>query len=553
MLNPRIPESREPDMTATTAATSPRDLHQAGFLLHLLLLAILPLINALYFDWDAGLIAGLVIAEALLVLALLPLVWTALEWRQHRELPAAPGRPGHWPLRLLVNCGGGLLIFAVGGVLPTVFLSLLSPDWMEWASNHAVTQLGVPAVLTLVLWPFLLAVQIGPDWPSYAVSLAAVVLLTLAQMLGLCRQALSQHADPGVVEDEATTLLNLCTFPLFLMAALAYGIGGWLARERQFVAPLDTVDLAMWTLVLLTLARGLAGVLLRRAQQADRAWRRGRPESARQAEHGLRAGLGAGVALSIFTGSALLLLSEPRPRTPAPEALRADCVAGWPGRFAEASRRELDPDGRLAGLPAEAVCGRLLDTASLRLLQPIDPEDLARFQGLRRLELVGAAAVHAGDLDRLPQLGEVYFTRPGTLDLSTLRRPPGLTTLGVSEGRLRAAERLWHWTGVRRVMLQQVVIEEAARRPGRTRLEGLALSRVSGDLEDFLHGAIGLRELRLTEQPLASVAAGRLLHLRRLSVTPAPAEAEFCAAIARWHSVRGAAARACGHRHATPD
>lgn len=540
-------------MTATQEAPTSSSLHQSSFLLHLVLLAVLPLINALNFDWDAGLIAGLVIAEALLVLALLPLVWTALEWRQHRELPTTERRPVRWPLRLLLNYAGGLLIFAVGGILPTVFLSVLSPDWMEWASNHAVTHLGVPPVLTLVLWPFLLAVQVWPDWPSYTVSLAAVVLLTLAQMLGLCFQALSARGDPEAAEDEATTLLNLCTFPLFLMAALAYGIGGWLARERQFVAPLDTVDLAMWTLVLLTLARGLAGVLLRRTQQADRAWRRGQSGTARLAERGLLVGLGAGVGLLMLTGSALLLLSSPRPQAPTPEALQADCVASWPGQFAEASVPELDPARRLANFPADAVCSHLLSASSLRLQQAIDPEDLVRFQGLRRLELVGAAAVHAADLNRLLQLEEVYFTRTGSVDLARLQRPPGLRVLGVSEGRLRSAERLWRWPGLRRVMLQQVVIEEARPRPGRTRLEGLALSQVSGELEAFLHGAMGVKELRLKEQPLTSVVAGRLLHLRRLAVDPAPSESEFCAAIARWHSVRGAAARACGHRYAMPD
>lgn len=539
-------------MTATQDASS-SGLHQAGFLLHLLLLAALPLINALYFDWDAGLIAGLVIAEALLVLALLPLVWTALEWRHHRELPTSERRPFHWPLKLMGNCGGGLLIFAFAGVLPTVFLSVLAPDWMEWASNHAVTHLGIPPVLTLPLWPFLLAVQIWPDWPSYTLSLVAVVLLTTIQMLGLCHQAVSSGGDPEVVEDEATTLLNLCTFPLFLMAAVSYGIGGWLARERVFVAPLDGVDVAMWTLVLLALARGLAGVLMRRTQIANRNWRRGQTGSARQAERSLLVGLAAGTGLSILAAVTLLLGSRPRPPTPAPEALQADCVAHWPGQLAENSQPALDPKRRLATVPAEAACRHLLGASSLRLRQAIDPQDLARFQGLRRLELVGAAVVHADDLHRLGQLEEVYFTRPGKLDASALKLPPSLHTLGLSEGTLQSAETLWQLGGVKRLMLQDVVIADSKHRSGRTRLEGLGLTRVSGKLDTFLHGAMGLKELRLKEQPLASIEAGRLLHLRKLSVDPAPEPAAYCVAIARWHLLRGASARACGHRHAMPD
>jgi hypothetical protein len=428
-------------------ASTSRALQEAGFLLQLALMALLPLVNALYFDWDAGLVAGLIIAEALLMLALLPLLWTALEWRHHRQQPVA-GRPAfRWPRRLLGNLFGGLLILAVGGVLPTVFLSVLAPDWMEWASNHAVTHLGVPAVLTLFLWPFLLGPLIWPDWPSYSLSLAAVLLLTVVHIAGLCWLALSPSGDGDSVEDEATALLTLSTFPLFLMAAIAYGISRWLAEERLFLPPLDRVDLAMWTLVLLGVMRGLAGALMRRAQQADRARRQGRAGLARLADSRLLFGAGAGLAILLLAGVALLAGSSPRPVAPAADVLMADCLANWPGQFAESSRAELDRNDRFARVSADRACQHILAARSLRLQQAVDPDDLARFQGLEKLELVGPAAVHAADLHRLGALDEVHFTRPGVLDAALIRPPPTLTGVVVVDGSLRSAEQLWRLGG----------------------------------------------------------------------------------------------------------
>lgn len=545
-------------MTSTasgqTADTGHVPLNETGFALQLLLAGLLPLINAALFDWDAGMVAGLLIVEALVVLLMLPLLWTVLDLAWHRHKRGEGDEPATtfpWARRLGSNLLGLLVVLAFGGLLPILILSVGVPQWMDWAGNLAVTEFGVPAPLTLFLWPFALAWGLAGEWPGYALSVIAVALVAAVQVGSAAWQGLSRKVHPRELEDEATMQLSMVTVPLFIMAGIAWGIGQWFAERRVLPEPLAGEDVALWALVILTLMRSIVAGLGRRAQQATRAWQSGKPEAGRRGDGILLRGASvAGIVLAVLIG---LAFAVSLPRDAGRTSAAIDCLASWPGDFRPASRAVLSPGNEAWLSDPNVACERLATATSLRLSDAIDPEDFAWFSGVSVLELSGGAAGHVADLHRLPALKRVSIVAGPALDARSIAPPPGLDLLAIARTPILHAEALWRLPALRALALSEVELRDANALRGRTRISDLGLRQVSGDVGPFLQGGLGITALRLRQQPLPMDARRGLYWVKRLEVDEDMPDADYCRLIDGLYSVRGARARDCGLRHAIKD
>jgi len=530
-------------------------LNETGFALQLLLAGLLPLVNAVLFDWDAGMVAGLLIVEALVVLFMLPLLWTVLDLAWHRlkqrETEPAQAAAFPWARKLGGNLLGLLVVLAFGGLLPIIVLSVGVPQWMDWAGNLAVTEFGVPAPLTLMLWPFALAWGLAEAWPSYALSVIAVALVAAFQVASAAWQGLARNVHPRELEDEATMQLSMVTVPLFIMAGIAWGIGQWFAERRVLPEPLSGEDVALWALVTLTVMRSVVAGLGRRAQQATRAWQTGGADAGRRGDRLLlRGATAAGIALAVMFG---LVFAISSPRLSGPASAGPDCLASWPGDFRPDSRAVLSKGNEAWLSDANLACERLATATSLRLAGAIDPADLDWFRQVAVIELSGSASRHVADLHRLPAMKRVAITAAEPVDARAFEVPPGLDLVAISRTPVSHAEALWRLPELRSLALSEVELRDTTPIRGRTRVRELGLRQVSGDLAPFLQGALGITSLRLRQQPLPDEARHGLYWLRRLDVDEDMPDADYCGLIEALYSVRGARARDCGLRHAIKD
>jgi hypothetical protein len=533
--------------------------HLSGYALHFALMALLPLINALLFDWDAGMVAALLIVENLTVLLLMPLLWLGIDlaWQRRRERAEAAAAPAgadageRPPFPWLRKLAGYLLlcvvVLAFGGLLPIFLLSLSAPQWFDWSSNLAVTEFGVPAPLTLILWPFVMAWALAGEWWTFTASVAVVIALALVRTAAVLRQVLHDELDPQELEDDATAQLALVSVPLFIMAGVALAAGAWFAERRVLPDVMAGQDAALWALVALVALRALAAGLM--AQ--DQSLRRGASQGDRaQGRAALKAVAATGFGLLLLLAGALLISSPKSTRT---EGAQVDCLATWPGEFRPDTRAVLQPRDDDWMADTALACERLGNATSLRLPGAIDPRDLDWFSSVRSVELSGEGLRHAADLQRLPALARILIQGPEPFDARTLKLPAGVELLAFNRIRLRHAEALWRLRDLHTLAFNEVVLEDTAAVRGRTAIRRLALTSVSGYLNDFLHGALGVESLRLSHQALRAEDTRRLLWLRRLDFDAGMSATDYCELIEHLYSVRGTRARACGRRFAVPD
>jgi hypothetical protein len=539
-------------------------------------MALLPVINVVWMDWDAGMVTALVLAEILAGWLLLPLVWTAIDgrWRaEHRAeakaVLAAAARPdatdedrtraqqrwvrqsaGPWnPVRsLLSNTVGAALIWLLVGLLPIILLSVSAPAWMEWASNWAVTHWGIPAMPTLALWPFALAWATRETWPLFGWSMVLVGGLVVLQGVVETLQVATGRIRARVADEESTQRLAMLTTPLFLLAGLSAAAGGALARWRELPAGWGLEDATLWSIVALLVLRGLVLTVM----HTTRTWAlAGTAQARRDVDRTLGATLGAAALGTACLLAAFWYLTSPHP-VPQPPPDHAACVATWPGVLHPDTRAALDNwDDAWNTDPARA-CERLGAATSLRLRAPVHPDDLTRFTGVTLLELRGDALALAPHLDRLPALNNITLA-DGTLDARTLVLPRALSMLALQRLTLQHGEALWYLRDIEWLGLQDVTLTDTTPIAGRTALRQLRLERVDGERAAFLHGALGIERLRLGEQTLEPEDLKRLLWVRRVEWHQPPDEATACPILARMHRVRGEQAAACGHRWAMPD
>lgn len=527
-------------VTASIALTDPL------FVLQLALVAAMPLVNARYFDWDAGMIAGLLIAELVAMFAVTPFLLATVDAVRDAE----SGK--RWLVQWAKRLPGGLLIAAMylvfGGALPLILLSVTAVDWFPWASNYGATTFGVPGPVSLLLWPFLLALAVADLWFSYTFSVAMVVVLVVAGAVRQVWRGATGLVSSKDLDAETTARLATMATPLLIMAGLSLAVSGWLTENRELTGPLAGKDPLVWAMVVLVVMRAVVAYLGAQGRETARAWQAADEGTRAVGDRGmLRAVLSAAIGVALLAGL-LVLFSTPK----SSPAGRSDCLATWTGDFRAASRAQLSSDAPAWRTDPAAACAHLETVPTLRLNAPIDPADLRWFTGLASIELRGGAGTHLSDLAELPSLRNVHVAQTNTpVDARTIVVPPTVEALSFHRLPLHHADALWN-LGVETLMLQEVELEATVRR-GRTEVATLGLDAVSGDLDAFLRGGLGVTELRLGTQAAPVDAAARLLWVARIEGDGRYDDATYCALIARMYQMQGGRAeRVCGHRYGLP-
>lgn len=564
---------------ATPTSPSPRSLPiaEVGYLIQLVVVAALPLVNAIFFDWDAGMVAGLLVIEVLTVQLCLPFGWIAVDALWHRQMkrdeaarnaalargedvPArtpkqekrAAQAQGPWPWWKAIPGALFLSLFALafGGLLPVLMLSVLSPAWLEWGANGAVTLWDVPRMLAFFVWPLTLAHQLADEWPSFVLSAAMIVLVVTGPFVAMMLQGLRGHQHPAEIDDGLMFQLGAVSVPLFIMSGIAHAVGSGFTQKRLMTGVFADVDPLMMTLVVLMVFRSIAAATRRHEDRMVALRAAGDAQGAHAAGNRWLSTLGVSVLGLAVLGGIAFALSEPRIPESSP---RPACESVWTGAFSPESPSLAELGAPWMSEPAVA-CERLRTATSLRLTAPIDPADFDWFTGVVHLELHRGAVAHVADLDRLPALGAVQIVdAEEPVDARTLRARVQRQQLTITRSTVHHAESLWAGAGWKTLALQDVTLEQVERRTGRAAVEDLVLTNVRGDVETFLHGGLGVKRLRVVGAPPPVDWMKRLLWLERFDVDPDVDDTAWCDRIrGRFRMQSTRAQDACGHRYSMP-
>jgi hypothetical protein len=567
-------------MDASDSPRPPRSravpFHELSVAFQLVFVAALTLANVIFFDWDAGMVAGALVAETLTIWLLFPWVWTVVDWRWHdvthpdavarqRRIDAGDAtdedhtiaarrrhrtslRPFSWAKSLAGNLGVVIFTSAFGGILPIILLSVATQPWPEWAGNWAATHWGLPPIVGFFLWPIALAVGLASEWPSFTWTVAAVCLVVVLQVISASARAFSRAIEPKDLDDDSIAQMSMATVPLFIMAGISLAVGGWLAEHRTFRGAWTHEDAAVWSLVILIVLRSVIGGLRRALRRSDRALRSGDRERLANTDRSLAYVVVATLVGLAGVGAFALAMTEPRtePLEPDPSA----CLTAWRGAFHPETRAALSNWDDAWNADAHTACERITSATSLHLRAPLHPDDLRLFTAVRSLTLTRGAHIHLGDLALLPSVEGVHLIAPGPIDLSTLAPSLTLRRLSIQDATVRSAERVWSTPGLESVHFVRVELGEGAlpTRRVRTTVRELSLEAVRGDVDAFLFGGLGVEKLRLVDTPVTSTSLRRLLWVRQLVVDDGLSDEAYCAIVGRMMLVGAERARsACGH------